>query len=221
MVKHMWIITGGTVDVDWLRSICPSCQETKIMAADRGLFYAEQAGLAVDYILGDFDSLPEGILDKYRKSDVQIRTYPPEKDYTDTHLALLWAVEEGAEEITIIGGMGTRFDHSFANIGLLSMLLEKGVKGEILDPHNRIFMMDKDHSGHVRIRKQRDCEEYISLIPYTEQVTGITLNGFKYPLKNETLTIGISRGISNELIKEEGLIQIEEGILIICVSKDS
>jgi thiamine pyrophosphokinase len=190
------------------------------MAADRGLFYAEQAGLMPHYILGDFDSLPKGILDKYLDKDIKIRTYPPEKDYTDTHLALLWAVEEGAEMVTIVGGMGSRFDHSFANIGLLSMLLEQGVKGEILDPHNRIFMMDKEHSGDVRIQKQKDCEEYISLIPYTEKVTGITLKGFKYPLEKETLRIGISRGISNELEEEEGLISIEEGILIVCISKD-
>ena len=190
------------------------------MAADRGLFYADQAGLSVDYILGDFDSLPAGILDKYKEKEVLLRTYPPEKDYTDTHLALLWAVEEGAKHVTIIGGMGTRFDHSFANIGLLSMLLEKGIKGEILDPHNRIFMMDKEHSGVVKIKKNRDKKEYISLIPYTEKVTGITLKGFQYPLQNETLTIGISRGISNELVKEEGLIQTEDGTLIVCISND-
>ena len=224
MVKHMLIITGGTVDIEWLKSISPSCfkkgSQTKIMAADRGLFYAKQAGLAVDYILGDFDSVPAGVLDEYQDSQVQIRTYPPEKDYTDTHLALLWAVEEGAESVTIIGGMGTRFDHSFANIGLLSMLLEQGVKGEILDPYNCIFMMDKDHVSQVRIHSGRGRKEYISLIPYTEKVTGITLKGFKYPLNNETLTIGISRGISNELMEEEGLIQIEEGMLIVSISRD-
>jgi len=216
----MLVITGGTVDNKWLKSISPSYFQSKIIAADRGLFYAEQAGLFADYILGDFDSLPQGILDKYKEKEVKIRTYPPEKDYTDTHLALLWAVEEGAESVTIVGGMGTRFDHSFANIGLLSMLLEKGVKGEILDPHNRIFMMDQEHLGTVRIKKEGNEEQYISLIPYTEKVTGISLTGFKYPLKKETLTIGISRGISNELTEEEGLIQIEEGILIVCISKD-
>ncbi len=224
MVKHMLIITGGTVDIGWLKSISPSCfkegMETKVIAADRGLLYAKQAGIPVDYILGDFDSLPEGILLDYQKNDVKIRTYPPEKDYTDTHLALLWAMEEGADSVTIIGGMGTRFDHSFANIGLLSMLLENGIKGEILDPYNRIFMMDKKHTGEVRIPGEKGKKEFISLIPYTERVTGITLNGFKYPLKNETLTIGISRGISNELMEEEGLIRIEEGILMISISRD-
>ena len=177
--------------------------------------------MPVHYILGDFDSLPKGILEEYKEKNIAIRTFPPEKDYTDTHLALMWAMEEKADKVTIIGGLGTRFDHSFANIGLLSVLLEHGIEGEILDPYNRIFMMDKKHSGTVVLRKNPNKIEFISLISYTEQVTGITLEGFKYPLKNETLTIGISRGISNELQKEEGTIVIEDGILLVSISGDN
>lgn len=221
MVRHIWIITGGRVDVDWLRSLSlDQTEENIIVAADKGLLYADQAEMPVQYILGDFDSLPPEILTKYRNSGVPIETFPPEKDYTDTHLALLWAMEQGAEKITIIGGLGSRFDHSFANVGLLSMLLSHGIQGEILDPHNRIFMMDKAHSGSLRMKKNHKEKEFISLIPYTEKVTGITLTGFKYPLQNGTLTLGISLGISNELVEEEGMIQMEDGILIVSVSRD-
>lgn len=222
MVRHLWIITGGTVDICWLKSLTfENTEENLVMAADRGLLYAKEASLPVHYILGDFDSLPEGILAEYENKEIAIRTYPPEKDYTDTHLALMWAMEEKADKVTIIGGMGSRFDHSFANIGLLSLLLENGIEGELLDPHNRIFMMDKVHSGEVTICKNPNITEYVSLISYTEKVTGITLSGFKYPLNNESLTIGISRGISNELIKEEGTIKTEEGILLVSISRDN
>lgn len=226
MVKHIWIITGGRVDTAWLRSIWPFCfqkdEENVVIAADKGLLYAKEAGIPVNKILGDFDSLPQGILEPYEtqkgkknQPDIEIRTYPPEKDYTDTHLALLWAIEEKADKVTIFGGLGSRFDHSFANIGLLSLLLSHGIQGEIVDEHNRIFMMDQEHTGNCRIIKRNDRKEYISLIPYTEEVTGVTLSGFKYPLTDETLTIGISRGISNELLEEEGEIKISQGILMV------
>ncbi len=221
MVRHIWIITGGRVDVNWLRNLSlDQTEENIIVAADKGLLYADQAEMPVQYILGDFDSLPPEILTKYRNSAVPIETFPPEKDYTDTHLALLWAMEQGADKITMIGGLGSRFDHSFANVGLLSMLLSQGIQGEILDPHNRIFMMDKAHSGILKMKKNHKDKEFISLIPYTEKVTGITLTGFKYPLQNETLTLGISLGISNELVEEEGTIQVEDGILMVSVSRD-
>lgn len=222
MVRHLWVITGGTVDIDWLKSLTfNDTEENLVMAADRGLLYAKEASLPVHYILGDFDSLPEGILAEYENKNIAVKTYPPEKDYTDTHLALMWAMEEKADKVTIIGGMGSRFDHSFANIGLLFLLLENGIEGEILDPYNRIFMMDKAHSGVVKVRKHPNITEYVSLISYTEKVTGVTLSGFKYPLIDETLTIGISRGISNELTKEEGTIRIEEGVLLVSISRDN
>lgn len=223
MVAHIVVMTGGTVDLEWLRSAGPSSyfreKDTRVMAADKGLLYARQAGIPVDYILGDFDSLPAGILEEYENRGIRIRRYPPEKDYTDTHLALLWAMEEGAKRVTILGGLGSRFDHSFANIGLLAMLLEHGVAAEIIDPWNRIFMMDRTHSGQMTIRKEENT--FISLIPYTEKVTGVTLHGFQYPLEDAVLTIGISRGISNELIGDEGTIQVKEGILLVSISKDA
>lgn len=224
MVTHIWVITGGRVDSGWLKDTLLSCMKKEdknlVIAADKGLLYAKEAGIAVDRILGDFDSLPAGILEEYRQKGIPIRTYPPEKDYTDTHLALMWALEEKADKVTILGGMGSRFDHSFANIGLLSYLLANGAEGEIIDPNNRIFMMDRNHTGIKTIRKNTEKQEYISLIPYTERVTGITLSGFKYPLTNETLEIGISRGISNELSEQTGTIEVEEGILMVVCSVD-
>lgn len=220
MVRHIWVITGGSVDVEWLRGLSfDETEENMVVAADKGLYYVDQAELPAQYILGDFDSLPAGILDKYQNKGISIESFPPEKDYTDTHLALLWAVEHKADKITVIGGLGSRFDHSFANVGLLSMLLEQGVEGEILDPQNRIFMMDRVHSGKVTIKKGKE-KEFVSLIPYTEKVTGITLDGFKYPLQDAELTLGISLGISNELTKEEGTIEVRDGILIVSISKD-
>ena len=224
MVKHIWVITGGSLDSKWLSSIWPLClkneEENIVITADKGLLYAKKAGIRPDRIIGDFDSLPGGILEEYETQGIPLRTYPPEKDYTDTHLALMWALEEGADRVTIFGGLGSRFDHSFANIGLLSFLLNHGVEGEVIDPHNRIAMMDSRHTNIKKIQKNPKRKEYISLIPYTEKVTGITLTGFSYPLIDETLCIGISRGISNELLEQEGTIEIKEGILMVVRSWD-
>lgn len=224
MVKHIFIITGGRVDIPWLRACFPAWlkkeEESVVIAADRGLLYAKEAGLCVDKALGDFDSLPGKVLWEYQEKGIEIRGYPPEKDYTDTHLALLWALEERADKVTILGGIGSRFDHSLANIGLLSLLLEKGVRGEIVDEHNRILMMDREHTGTLRLKRSEERREFISLIPYTQEVTGICLSGFRYPLQEETLAIGASRGISNELVKEAGAIRLKEGILLVIRSWD-
>lgn len=66
----------------------------------------------LDYIVGDFDSLPGEILERYRQEgEIPIRTYNPVKDATDTKIALDKALEEGSTEIWILGATGTRIDH--------------------------------------------------------------------------------------------------------------
>ena len=62
--------------------------------------------------------------------------------------------------------------------------------------------------------------KYISLLPLTTKVTGITLKGFKYLLENGTLKIGESIGVSNEQIEEEAIIEVKKGILVVIKSKD-
>ena len=58
------------------------------------------------------------------------------------------------------------------------------------------------------MQKKEAFGDYISLIPYTEKVTGITLTGFYYPLDHAELTLGISLGISNELVDDVGVISM-------------
>ena len=224
MVKHVFIITGGSFDSEWFKTVWPGYRDEKeeqiLITADKGLQYAEEAGILPDRIIGDFDSLPGGVPEKYKELGIPVRTFPPEKDYTDTNLALMWAVKEGADKVTLFGAMGTRFDHGFANIGLLSYLLDHKVTGEIVDPYNRITMMNGTFRNCMKISKIPGKKEYISLIPYTEKVTGVNLEGFKYPLQDAVLKIGESLGISNELTDTEGRIQIREGILMVIRASD-
>jgi thiamine pyrophosphokinase len=64
--------------------------------------------------------------------------------------------------------------------------------------------------------------KYISFLPLTSEVTGVTLQGFVYPLKDYTLKAGIPRAISNELApgSQKGEVSFQEGILIVIESMD-
>lgn len=95
------------------------------------------------------------------------------------------------------------------------MAIEKGIKAKIIDEHNEIELINKETTV-----KKDDKYKYISIIPLTTEVTGITLKGFKYLLDNYTLKIGNSLGISNEQIENEGKISLKEGILIVIKSID-
>ena len=170
-----------------------------------------------DIILGDFDSVNKDAIDYYRnKTEIPIKDFPPEKDETDTELAIRTAIEMGAEEIILFGATGTRVDHLLGNIQLLSLGLQTGVDCQIVDANNRIRLLTKD----MVLTKAEQFGTYVSLIPLTTEVTGITLEGFKYPLKDAVLTSNNSLGVSNELVEDTGRISFKKGILILIESRD-
>jgi len=110
--------------------------------------------------------------------------------------------------------LGTRFDHSLSNIHLLRKALEAGIPCRIIDERNIIMLTD---SG---LTVQANGFPYVSLLPLSLDVTGITLTSFRYPLEEASLRIGQSLGISNELTGSEGHIRIRTGLLLVIQSRD-
>ena len=115
----------------------------------------------------------------------------------------------------MIGGTGTRLDHVMGNFGQLFYAHSKGVKAELVDANNRIRVLNHEDT----ISKKDQFGKYVSLIPIYE-ARGVTLTGFKYPLKDHTLVFEQSLAISNELEAEEGIISFSEGKLPLIESRD-
>lgn len=182
-----------------------------IICADGGAVHARKMGIEPDVILGDFDSLGKSDLDSFKGSEVL--TFPRDKDKTDTELAVDYAVAKGEKHIKMLGSTGTRLDHTLSNIFILKTLLEKGVRGEIINENNRIFLI----SDRANITGKGAV---VSLIPLGDRVEGVTLRGFKYPLEDETIEAGSSRGVSNILVRETGEISLSGGLLLVVEAKD-
>lgn len=209
------IITGGKINKNFLEKHLKQNKYDIIIAVDKGLESLDKLHMAPDYILGDFDSINKSVLEKYKDKNIKIKKLNPEKDFTDTHVAISLAIELDSTEITLIGAIGTRIDHTLANIHILKEALDKNIRAIIINENNQIELIN----NKITIAKN-DKFKYISIIPLTSKVTGITITGMKYPLNNYTLTAGESIGVSNEQIDEKAMIQIKEGILIIIKSKD-
>ena len=211
MIKTL-IITGGNVE----ELICKTNQFDYIIASDRGLEVLDKYKILPDYIIGDFDSIDKNILGKYvDNKNIIIKELNPEKDYTDTHMALKLAIDLKSTDITVLGAIGTRIDHTIANIHILKETLNNNIACKIVDSRNEIQLIDKK-----TILELDSNYKYISLIPLTTKVEGISLKGFKYPLLDATLKIGHSIGVSNEQLEDYAEIDLKEGILILIKSKD-
>lgn len=214
MIKTL-IVSGGNIEKDFFDEIYLNNKFDYIIASDRGLEVLDEFDIKPNYIIGDFDSIDKKILNKYINTDIEIKELNPEKDYTDTHMAIKLAIELNSKQITIVGAIGTRIDHTIANIHVLKETLDNNIECKIMDERNEIQLINK----RTTLEKEKKYK-YVSLIPLTSKVEGLTLKGFKYKLSNETLEIGHSIGVSNEQVEEYAQIDLKEGILILIKSKD-
>ncbi len=210
------IITGGHIELAFIRELMERENVTMIIAADHGLFAVDQLGITPDYIVGDFDSVPEELLAKYRDSKAPTLTFPREKDKTDTQIAIEHALTHNATSIIIAGATGSRLDHTMANVHLLLLPMERKVDACIVDRNNKIYLKQESFV----IEKQMQHGDYVSLLPFSEVVDGLSLMGFKYPLDRIRLIAGNSLGISNEIVKDIGRVEFTKGILLVIESRD-
>ncbi|MCL6458817.1 MAG: thiamine diphosphokinase [Gorillibacterium sp.] len=208
------IFSGGALE-DW------ALQEVRkgdwLIGADRGALFLVRSGLTPDLSIGDFDSVTPAEKREIQHASHQFEDCDPVlKDYTDTEMAIERALTQKPLEILLLGVLGTRFDHSLANIQLLVRCHDQGVPCRIVDQHNELIVAGP---GTLALN-WKSRFSHVSLLPITPQVTGITLTGFRYPLHEATLTMGQSLGVSNVLEEPCGSIETAEGLLLVIQSVD-
>lgn len=223
MDGNIIIVLGGEISVPQLKNVFQNTYAPRVIAADRGLEALDAAGIKPDIILGDFDSVDESVLDKY-KSDELIR-FDSVKDFTDGEAAYDMAIREVLHDaagekdtcegvyVTVLGGTGGRVDHALANISLLKRFCDKGISAEMIDEGNRIRVFKGP--GTVSFVRNEEGYKYISLIPLGDKVSEVDIEGFKYDAQGIVLAQGSSLGVSNELDSDIGKVSFAEGYLIV------
>jgi len=185
-----------------------------IIAVDSGAHHCKNFHVTPDLLVGDLDSIRENDYADLAAAGVEILRFPAEKDFTDSELAVDIAVKKGCSKIIMLGVIGTRIDHSLANLYLLKVLSDKGVEGIIADEHNEARLIN--HS----IELEREEGVIVSLLPLQGDVTGITTSGLYYPLEEATLKVGASRGVSNKFSENVAKVTVKEGCLLVIKARD-
>jgi thiamine pyrophosphokinase len=207
-MKALILVNGELDKPDVLRSRIRAERFDVLLGVDGGARYANILNVALDAIIGDLDSLSE--LEQQSMSNTEFISYPSEKNETDLELALLYAKEQGANKIVMVGVMGARMDMTIANI----LLIAKVHLGLC-----RIEVWHREETGWIIKPPGEDISGYpgdmLSLIPLGGDVSGITTKGLKYSLNDEDLAFGSSRGISNLLKKPSAHIKLSNGLLLV------
>ena len=204
-----FIYTGGVIHPDNITE--HSKTDDLCIAADSGYHNAKLLGERVDILIGDFDSIGRVPRDEVK----DIREVPAEKDLTDTQIALEIAVSEGADEVIIIGGLSGRLDHGLSNLGILEDMCLRSIHGYMTDGQNRVHFL-KNSSTLIA----RSAYKYISIVALDEVVKGVSMEGGKYPLKNQALKRRLQYAVSNEITGNVVLVSVKKGSILIIESRD-
>lgn len=203
------IVANGTVE-DGETFAHRVREDDLVIAADGGALVAQHLGLHPSVIVGDLDSLSAEARAELTEQGVRLLDHPARKNETDTELALRYALEQGADEIVLLGATGSRLDHTLANVLLLAMPLLDGVPASIVSADTEIWLI----RGGEELAIEGKAGDIVTLLPLGQDALGVTTAGLEWALENDTLQFGPARGVSNVLIAETARVALREGLLV-------
>ena len=167
-----------------------------------------------DILIGDFDTADAGCVENLEKRGTKVIRLAERKNQTDTEAAVDYALFAGMDELLILGAIGSRMDHTLANISMLVRADKAGASCRIVDEYNELTVSDRD------MTLSGEKGQGVSILPLTGEVC-VSADGLKYPLNKLILGWDSSRGVSNVMTGELAHISISGGYaLIIKTLKD-
>ena len=210
-VKKCIIVSGApNADIEYIKENIN--QSATIIAADSGYKILEKIGIAPDVIVGDFDSSDKP------ETNIEIITFPVEKEATDTFNSVQLAAKRGYNDITVLNALGGRIDHTYSNMLCLDYCNKNGIKCRIADRKNRLSLI----TGTTALKKEY---QWFSLFAFLEESKGIKINGAHYDagffgLDAFDLMPGDQFAQSNYIENEECEISLDSGTLLLIESND-
>ena len=179
-----------------------------VIAADSGLEPALKLGLDVATVVGDMDSVDPDVLAVAASAGTAVERHPEAKDATDLALALDAALARHPRRIVVVTGAGDRLDHTLSLAQLLTAPLTAGVDVEawIGDAHLSVV---RDLTA-----LRGEPGDLVSLVPVHGPARGVVTDGLLYPLRDEDVPVGSTRGVSNEFAAPDASVRLRSGVLV-------
>ncbi len=201
-------LNGSPDPPDLIRGVAG--QADLVVAADGGARYALEAGVVPDQIVGDHDSQEEGLAQEAKRRGTSLERHPARKDKMDGHLAVLAARRLGANAADLLGATGGQISALFAVPHVLLAAERVGLGSTVVAGWGRAFVVE-DGSRAV----EGNPQDGVSIFPLSGPASGVTLEGFAYPLQEALLEPGDTLGFHNELAGREARVSVRHGALLV------
>jgi thiamine pyrophosphokinase len=183
-----------------------------VIAADSGAHWLDLLGREPDLLVGDMDSIDPNLLERLAAEGVAVKRHAVEKDASDVELAVERAVSAGADTVVILGGVGgDRLDHELANLLLLADERWHGLDLSLARGRTTLRAV---RGGSARVLDGA-AGDLVTLLPIGGDAMGVRTSGLRYPLGGESLTLGRTRGLSNEVVQAPASVSLDGGTLLV------
>lgn len=183
-----------------------------VIAADGGAAALDRLGRRPDRLVGDLDSAPPELVERLEAGGTRIDRHPVDKDASDTELAVRAAIEDGADQVDLLGATGgDRLDHELANLMLLADPAFAGIELRAIAGSTTVRAV----RGGERLVLEGGAGDLVTLLPIAGDADGVTTTGLRWPLDAATLRMGRSRGLSNVVVGPDASVTLTDGVLLV------
>jgi thiamine pyrophosphokinase len=208
-----FVFSGGPApDADGLAVVAERVRRhaapDRVIAADGGLHLAQDLGVAVDLVVGDLDSVDPTRLDEAQAAGARIDRHPVDKDATDLELALDAALAGGTDRVVVLGADRGRLDHLVGGIATVAATRLAGVRPVAWLGATEVVPV------HDRAELAGDPGDLVSLLALHGTATGVRTEGLAWPLDDEDLDPGSSRGLSNRFARPQAVVSVRSGCVV-------
>lgn len=177
-----------------------------VLCSDGGANYISQYKLIPNAIIGDMDSIDKQVLKKFKKKNVEVIKID-EQETTDFEKSLNYCVQNNFSSVYVFGGASPRADHTLNNYSIMKRYYKR-LNIVLIDNNFEISFINKHISFNYKKGK------LVSLLPMA-RATGVTTRGLEFPLREETLELGVREGTLNRSTAKNVSISLKTGSLIL------
>lgn len=170
-----------------------------LWAVDSGIDPCFSSGILPDKLVGDGDSASPEAWKWAVDNGVDVSKFDRDKDLTDFQLALhlLSQKDEGDEKtLFVTGGFAGRFDHLWSTVVSFLNCCEKIKPFGMADENEGMIFLKGPEALKINFSRPPGA---ISLISFTCESKGVSINGVRWPLRDVILKYGEPYSISNRL----------------------
>jgi len=182
-----------------------------IIAADGGAAWLDDMGVAPHLLVGDLDSADPALVGRLAATGIRVERHPVDKDASDLELSVAAATKAGAEEIVVLGALGGALDHLLANVLLLGSHAVAGRAIRLVHGRTSARLLN----GPAGAGLDGPLGSRVSLLAVGAAADGVTTQGLRWPLADDRLEPGSSRGLANIVEATPARVSLAGGRLVV------